>query len=897
MTNFEELVVRARKGDAEAQQALYKATVQSVYYTIANLINDSTQAEDLTQDVYVAVLKNLDRLSKPAAFPRWVNRIAANTARNYLKKQKPVLFTTDEQEEEAIGNLPAVGEDFLPEEYAVKQELREELMAAIRSLPEKQRVAIFLHYFEGMTVAELSKALEVGENTVKSRLNAGRTGIGKKLSKAGVTGATATVLGLAFRNDCLASYVPAGTRAGIWLAIESELGIAGAAAGSAAAGTASTAAGTGIASADAAAAGVGTAAGTATAGVVAAKAGIFSTLGVKIAVIVLAAAVVVGGVFGGIHLFSGDKDDPSAGSTDTADSDKPVKDSDSTSKNNPYGLPEEMLSFTPFFEEDDPGDDQLKQLLLRDFGDLADIFEFEDGTRLEYYHDGYAKLYISADMIARTECGKEPRLEVIVNDPAGELVVHTVYVGSNMTSKTDDVLDHICGVDENGNAVYYFKPSAVHTNREPSSMTFMVRENEKVLFTAERETTGLSGKANNPFYPPEPQESAAPLPTLDTFYLDLAAMPYDQTVGWFGTPEFNWDWQLYVYPTGDVCLAFAYGEAAGVNYMMTNLERLLPDMAEPLTAEQMTEIFPGGYEDVDMMTESLCFFWQYKDCPVFIYPDSEGSYIPEATVQYNCADIVMANLPDEPTVKESMYDLIGMSKSQLDAYFGSTGAYDTNGVLCSYTYNTMRGEVVCYMDGMSDDNCISITCRASTLIENMDGPLYVDDLRDMFGDYYDDPHAGNSFYRTVFNGCELVLNMYGGALEGDFFVYYTKLDYAELRMATVAMDQWWTNDGTYEYTMTPALDSVWRTNTEMHLHAIVSDRTYGSDSRTSADNIALYSSDGVTYSAADVVDSRGSVYDLTITFDAYAAYLNWTLKEASDGASEFLESRVVYYRY
>lgn len=894
MTNFEELVTKARKGDAGAQQALYKATVQSVYYTIANLINDRTQAEDLTQDVYVAVLKNLDRLSQPAGFPRWVNRIAANTARNYLKKHKPVLFTTDEQEEEAIGNLPAVGEDFLPEEYALQQELRAELMAAVRSLPEKQRIAIFLHYFEGMTVAELSKALEVGENTVKSRLNAGRNNIGKKLTKAGVAGSTATVLGLAFRNDCLSSFVPAGTRAGMWLAIEAELAAAGAVAGAAA--------GAGAATGAVAAAGTAAGAGMAAAAV---KTGFFSALWVKIVAIVLAAAVVVGGVVGCVHLFGNDKDDISINTTTPADTasdadnkDKNDKNATTVTQDNPYGLPEEMLSFAPWFEDDDPEDDQLKDLLLRDFGEMVDVFEFEDGTRLEYYHDGYAKLYISAEMIARTECGNEPRLDVILNDLDGDLVIRTGYYGSNMTSKSGDVLNHICGVDETGNAVYYFTPLDVRTNREPSSMTFMVRENEDILYMVERETTGLSGKANNPFYPPEPEDTAAPLPALDTFYLDLAAMPYDTTVGWFGTPEFDWGWQVYVYPTGDVCLAFAYGEAAGVNYVMTNLDRLLPDMTEPLTLEQMMEIFPGGVEEFDFMDERQCFFWWYENgCPLFIYPEDDGLYYPDSLVEYNCADIVIDKMPTEPTVRESMYDLIGMSKADLDRYFGLSGEYDTNGIICSYSYETMNGSVICYMEGMNTDRCISVMCEAPVLIENISGDLYVSDLKDMFGNYYEDWSAGFGFYRTVLYDSEISFHMDGAIFSKDCWVSITKLGSAELLNATAAMDQWWNGNDMRDLTMTPALDMPFRTSTELHLHSIVYGQITSPFLSAEVGNLTLYSTDGITYKASGVADNWGNVYDLTITFKAHAAYIDWAITQAGANSNFSFDNWIAYYMY
>ncbi|MBR4869712.1 MAG: RNA polymerase sigma factor, partial [Oscillospiraceae bacterium] len=204
--NYAALISAAKGGNATALEALYNTTFHGVYYTTKKITGNAQDAEELAQETYIKIFSSLDQVQDPAAFPAWANRIASNISISYLRKSRPVLFATEEQEELTLGSITETAEDFLPAEFVQTQDKREKLMAAIEELPEKQRTAIYMHYFSEMPIKDVAQELGVNENTVKSRLNAGRATIRAKLEKLGITSATVITLTAALKVDSRAAF-------------------------------------------------------------------------------------------------------------------------------------------------------------------------------------------------------------------------------------------------------------------------------------------------------------------------------------------------------------------------------------------------------------------------------------------------------------------------------------------------------------------------------------------------------------------------------------------------------------------------------------------------------------------------------------------------------------------
>ena len=179
------LVAAARIGDQDAVSALYEKTYSKVYYTVKSMIKDEDAVFDIVQDTYIKAFSRLDGFQGDTKFLPWVRQIAANTARDWLKKRRPMLFAelgsggdTDTPVEELF---PDERIENLPEQVIDQKETTRLLREILDELPEDQRAAIGMFYYEELSVKEIADAMSVSESAVKSRLMYGRRKIEKKV--------------------------------------------------------------------------------------------------------------------------------------------------------------------------------------------------------------------------------------------------------------------------------------------------------------------------------------------------------------------------------------------------------------------------------------------------------------------------------------------------------------------------------------------------------------------------------------------------------------------------------------------------------------------------------------------------------------------------------------------
>ena len=178
-----EIVQRAKTGDSHALEEIYNGTRQMVYFTALEIVRNEDDAEDVVQDTYIKVFQNIARLQDERAFISWLKTIVVNISKNSLKKRKPTLFQSREEEDAALGTIEEVGEDFLPQEYVDQEEKREIIRSMIENLPDTQRTAVMLYYFDELPLSEVSRVMETTEGTTKSRLNYARKQIRVKVDE------------------------------------------------------------------------------------------------------------------------------------------------------------------------------------------------------------------------------------------------------------------------------------------------------------------------------------------------------------------------------------------------------------------------------------------------------------------------------------------------------------------------------------------------------------------------------------------------------------------------------------------------------------------------------------------------------------------------------------------
>ncbi len=138
-----------------------------LYGLCLSLCADKNEADDLYQETWLKVLKNIDKFDETKQFEPWLTKICVNIYRNSLKRLRrtPVFdnFRTAEEKERTLNLIK-------------KEESKDygELYCAIDNLPEKLRTAVVLFYFEDMNIGSASKILNIPEGTMKSRLNKAR---------------------------------------------------------------------------------------------------------------------------------------------------------------------------------------------------------------------------------------------------------------------------------------------------------------------------------------------------------------------------------------------------------------------------------------------------------------------------------------------------------------------------------------------------------------------------------------------------------------------------------------------------------------------------------------------------------------------------------------------------
>ncbi len=138
------------------------------------LLGDAHAAQDAAQEAFIAAYRNLPQLQEPAAFPGWFRRIVLTSCH---RQTRAARFPT-----QSIAAGPDLATDQPgPPALAEREELKAQIAEAIRSLPERQRLATVLYYIDGYSQAEVADFLEVPEAVVKERLHRARRALRERM--------------------------------------------------------------------------------------------------------------------------------------------------------------------------------------------------------------------------------------------------------------------------------------------------------------------------------------------------------------------------------------------------------------------------------------------------------------------------------------------------------------------------------------------------------------------------------------------------------------------------------------------------------------------------------------------------------------------------------------------
>lgn len=187
---MEHLVRRCVSGDAAAWEQIVHLQNRRIYNICYRFTNSATDAEDLTQEVFIKMYRTLASYDvEKGAFTTWLTTLTRNLLVDHFRKTKHDRVTDsmdvgsgpDEEGQTMAEQLADAGPS--PHERLATQERQKLVQEALQKLSPELREAVILRDLQDMDYKEIAAALKVPEGTVKSRINRGRTELGRLLSR------------------------------------------------------------------------------------------------------------------------------------------------------------------------------------------------------------------------------------------------------------------------------------------------------------------------------------------------------------------------------------------------------------------------------------------------------------------------------------------------------------------------------------------------------------------------------------------------------------------------------------------------------------------------------------------------------------------------------------------
>ncbi len=172
--SVEELVALACQGDLNAYSELVYHFRDEVVGMVYRMTGDAQFAEDAAQEAFLRAWQHLSGYRPQYSFRNWVYSIAAHWTLDQLRRKQPV--DTD------LDDLPLASADPGPEKTLEAGEIEAQVRRAVLALPAASRAVLVLREYEGLSYAEISRALDIPLGTVMSRLNYARSQLRKTLA-------------------------------------------------------------------------------------------------------------------------------------------------------------------------------------------------------------------------------------------------------------------------------------------------------------------------------------------------------------------------------------------------------------------------------------------------------------------------------------------------------------------------------------------------------------------------------------------------------------------------------------------------------------------------------------------------------------------------------------------
>lgn len=164
-----EIIERIKNGDEMAFQQIMSKYGERVMGLAFHFTKNYQDAEDLYQETFIKVYRNINSFRFESEFFTWVYRILANQAFNYFRKSKRMTIVDPGENDYLWETIPA-DESCEPDQATLNSSLREEIDRAILQLSSQQRIVFILKHYEGKKIKDIALILDCTEGTVKRYL-------------------------------------------------------------------------------------------------------------------------------------------------------------------------------------------------------------------------------------------------------------------------------------------------------------------------------------------------------------------------------------------------------------------------------------------------------------------------------------------------------------------------------------------------------------------------------------------------------------------------------------------------------------------------------------------------------------------------------------------------------
>lgn len=175
------IIEHLRNGDEFIYKYVYEKYVRMIFNVCYRMTNSKSEAEDVSQDVFLKVFNTIDTFREESKLSTWIYRITLNICKNRLRRKKILNILSLNYWDEESNQCELRNDNASPILEFEKSELQKNVRLAIDSLPMKQKAAIILSRYEEKTYAEIAEILGTTISAVESLLFRAKENLAKKL--------------------------------------------------------------------------------------------------------------------------------------------------------------------------------------------------------------------------------------------------------------------------------------------------------------------------------------------------------------------------------------------------------------------------------------------------------------------------------------------------------------------------------------------------------------------------------------------------------------------------------------------------------------------------------------------------------------------------------------------